>query len=128
MERFSLTERQAAYVVELRLRQLTAMEQDKLRLEYEELLKRIEDLRDILAKVERRMQIIIDEMLELKNKFGDSRRTEIVYSGEEMNPEDFYADDQMIITISHEGYIKRTQSAIFDRFRCKRHVFFCRIK
>ena len=95
MERFSLTERQAAYVVELRLRQLTAMEQDKLRLEYEELLKRIEDLRDILAKVERRMQIIIDEMLELKNKFGDPRRTEIVYSGEEMNPEDFYADDQI---------------------------------
>ena len=113
MERFSLTERQAAYVVELRLRQLTAMEQDKLRLEYEELLKRIEDLRDILAKVERRMQIIIDEMLELKNKFGDSRRTEIVYSGEEMNPEDFYADDQMIITISHEGYIKRTPLAEF---------------
>ena len=82
--------------------------EDKLRLEYEELLKRIEDLRDILAKVERRIQIIVDEMLELKNKFGDSRRTEIVYSGEEMNPEDFYADDQMIITISHEGYIKRT--------------------
>ena len=111
--RFSLTERQAAYVVELRLRQLTAMEQDKLRTEYEELLKRIEDLRDILAKVERRMKIIEDELMELGSKFGDKRRTEIVYATEDMNPEDFYADDQMIITISHQGYIKRTALAEF---------------
>lgn len=113
MARFSLSERQASYVVELRLRQLTSMEQDKLRTEYEELLKRIDDLRDILARVERRMGIIEDEMIELKNKFGDKRRTEIVYASEEMNPEDFYADDQMIITISHQGYIKRTPLAEF---------------
>lgn len=111
--RFSLTERQASYVVELRLRQLTSMEQDKLRSEYEDLLKRIEDLKDILAKVERRMQIIEDELVELKNRFGDKRRTDIVYAAEDMNPEDFYADDQMIITISHQGYIKRTALAEF---------------
>ena len=113
IERFSLTERQAAYVVELRLRQLTAMEQDKLRLEYDELLKKIEDLRDILAKVERRMEILTNDLLELKDKYGDPRRTEIIYASDEMNPEDFYADDQMIITISHEGYIKRTPLAEF---------------
>lgn len=111
--RFTLTERQASYVVELRLRQLTSMEQDKLRSEYEDLLKRIEDLKDILAKVERRMQIIENELVELKNRFGDKRRTDIVYAAEDMNPEDFYADDQMIITISHQGYIKRTALAEF---------------
>ena len=87
--------------------------QDKLRSEYEDLLKRIEDLKDILAKVERRMQIIEDELVELKNRFGDKRRTDIVYAAEDMNPEDFYADDQMIITISHQGYIKRTALAEF---------------
>ncbi|PID94942.1 MAG: DNA gyrase subunit A [Bacteroidales bacterium] len=111
--RFDLTERQASYVVELRLRQLTSMEQDKLRSEYEDLLKKIEDLRDILAKKERKMQIIETELIELKNKFGDARRTEIIYASEEMNPEDFYADDEMIITISHQGYIKRTALAEF---------------
>jgi DNA gyrase subunit A len=113
MERFSLSERQAAYIVEMRLRQLTGMEQDKLRLEYEELLKRIEDLKDILARVERRMEIIQNELLELKDKYGDKRRTEIIYASEEFNPEDFYADDEMVITISHLGYIKRTPLAEF---------------
>ncbi|MDR3326968.1 MAG: DNA gyrase subunit A [Prevotellaceae bacterium] len=113
MERFSLSERQATYVVELRLRQLTSMEQEKLRDEYNELLKRIEDFRDILAKIERRMEIIENELIELKNKFGDKRRTEIVYASEEMNPEDYYSDDEMIITISHQGYIKRTPLSEF---------------
>ena len=113
MERFGLSERQAAYIVEMRLRQLTGMEQDKLRLEYEELLKRIEDLKDILARVERRMEIIQNELLELKDKYGDNRRTEIIYASEEFNPEDFYADDEMVITISHLGYIKRTPLAEF---------------
>ena len=113
MERFGLSERQAAYIVELKLRQLTSMEQDKLRLEYEELLKRIEDLKDILARVERRMEIIQNELLELKDKYGDNRRTEIIYASEEFNPEDFYADDEMVITISHLGYIKRTPLAEF---------------
>ena len=113
MERFNLSERQAAYIVEMRLRQLTGMEQDKLRLEYEELLKRIEDLKDILARVERRMEIIQNELLELKDKYGDNRRTEIIYASEEFNPEDFYADDEMVITISHLGYIKRTPLAEF---------------
>ena len=113
MERFSLSERQAAYIVEMRLRQLTGMEQDKLRLEYEELLKRIEDLKDILARVERRMEIIQNELIELKDKYGDNRRTEIIYASEEFNPEDFYADDEMVITISHLGYIKRTPLAEF---------------
>ena len=113
MERFNLSERQAAYIVEMRLRQLTGMEQDKLRLEYEELLKRIEDLKDILARVERRMEIIQNELLELKDKYGDERRTEIIYASEEFNPEDFYADDEMVITISHLGYIKRTPLAEF---------------
>ena len=113
MERFGLSERQAAYIVELKLRQLTGMEQDKLRLEYEELLKRIEDLKDILARVERRMEIIQNELLELKDKYGDNRRTEIIYASEEFNPEDFYADDEMVITISHLGYIKRTPLAEF---------------
>ena len=113
MERFNLSERQAAYIVEMRLRQLTGMEQDKLRLEYEELLKRIEDLKDILARVERRMEIIQNELIELKEKYGDERRTEIIYASEEFNPEDFYADDEMVITISHLGYIKRTPLAEF---------------
>ncbi|MFI3297785.1 MAG: DNA gyrase subunit A [bacterium] len=111
--RFELTDRQAAYIVEMRLRQLTNMEQDKLRDEYNELLLRIEDFKDILAKVERKMEIIKTELTEMKDKYGDARRTEIIYSSEEFNPEDFYADDEMIITISHMGYIKRTPLAEF---------------
>ncbi|MDR2853872.1 MAG: DNA gyrase subunit A, partial [Prevotellaceae bacterium] len=108
MERFELSDIQARYVVELRLRQLTGMEQDKLRAEYQEILDLIAHLKEILANVELRMQIIKEELIEVKNKYGDARRTEIVYASEEFNPEDFYSDDDMIITISHLGYIKRT--------------------
>lgn len=108
MERFGLSEIQSRAVVEMRLRQLTGMEQDKLRAEYEEILSLIENLKEILAKVELRMAIIKDELLEVKDKFGDERRTDIVYASEEFNPEDFYADEEMVITISRFGYIKRT--------------------
>ncbi|HEY6913373.1 MAG TPA: DNA gyrase subunit A [Paludibacter sp.] len=108
MERFGLSDIQSRAIVEMRLRQLTGMEQDKLRAEYEEVLALIARLKDILANVELRMQIIKDELLEVKAKYGDERRTQIVYSSEEFNPEDFYSDDEMIITISHLGYIKRT--------------------
>ncbi|MBP1663737.1 MAG: gyrase subunit [Bacteroidetes bacterium] len=92
----------------MRLRQLTGMEQDKLRAEYEDLLKQIENLKAILANIELRMQIIKNELIEIKAKYGDERKSEIVYASEEFNPEDFYSDDAMIITISHMGYIKRT--------------------
>ncbi len=108
MERFGLSEIQSRAIVEMRLRQLTGMEQDKLRAEYQEILALIAHLNEILEKVELRMQIIKDELLEVKGKYGDTRRTQIVYSSEEFNPEDFYSDDEMIITISHLGYIKRT--------------------
>ncbi|WP_462319549.1 DNA gyrase subunit A [Marinilabilia sp.] len=113
IERFELTDVQARAIVDMRLRQLTGLEQDKLRSEYEALLKEIDRLKDILARVELRMEIIKNEMLEIKEKYGDQRRTDIVYSSEEFNPEDFYADEQMIITISHMGYIKRTPLAEF---------------
>ena len=108
IERFEMSQLQADYVVELRLRQLTKKELQRKIADYEELLRKIEDLKDILAKVERRMEIIKNETLEVRDRFGDKRRTEIVYSSEEFNPEDFYSDDEMIITISHLGYIKRT--------------------
>jgi DNA gyrase subunit A len=108
MERFGLSEIQSRAIVEMRLRQLTGMEQDKLRAEYQDILALIAQLKEILDKVELRMQIIKDELLEVKEKYGDVRRTQIVYSSEEFNPEDFYSDDEMIITISHLGYIKRT--------------------
>jgi len=108
MERFELSEIQSRAVVEMRLRQLTGMEQDKLRAEYEDLLKQIENLKAILANIELRMQIIKNELIEIKAKYGDERKSEIVYASEEFNPEDFYSDDAMIITISHMGYIKRT--------------------
>lgn len=101
MERFGLSEVQSRAVVEMRLRQLTGMEQDKLRAEYEEVLALIQQLKDILADKTLRMEIIRGELLEIKAKYGDARRTEIVYASEEFNPEDFYADDEMIITISH---------------------------
>ena len=113
MERFGLSDVQARAVVEMRLRQLTGMEQDKLRAEYEEVQALIEHLKEVLDKVELRMQIIKDELLEVKKNFGDERRTEIVYASEEFNPEDFYADEEMIITISHLGYIKRTALSEF---------------
>lgn len=108
MERFALSDIQARAIVEMRLRQLTGMEQDKLRAEYQEVLDLIARLKEILENEALRMQIITDELLEVRAKYGDARRTQIVYASEEFNPEDFYADDEMIITISHLGYIKRT--------------------
>lgn len=108
MERFSLTDVQASAIVDMRLRQLTGLEQDKLRAEYEEIEKLIAHLQEILASVELRMEIIKNELIEMKQLYGDERRTDIVYASEEFNPEDFYADEEMVITISHMGYIKRT--------------------
>ncbi|MGB8705400.1 MAG: DNA gyrase subunit A, partial [Gillisia sp.] len=108
MERFELSELQAKAIVEMRLRQLTGLEQDKLRAEYDELLKTIEDLKDILAHKERRMQVIKDELAEVKEKYGDERRSQIEYSGGDLSIEDMIPDEQVIITISHAGYIKRT--------------------
>ncbi|MBP7507820.1 MAG: DNA gyrase subunit A [Prolixibacteraceae bacterium] len=108
MERFSLTEIQARAIVEMRLRQLTGLEQEKLRAEYEELLKLIEHLKEVLENESLRMDIIKTELLEVKETYKDERRTEIVPDAEEFIPEDFYADDEMLITISHLGYIKRT--------------------
>lgn len=108
MERFSLTDVQASAIVDMRLRQLTGLEQDKLRAEYEEIEKLITHLQEILASVELRMEIVKSELIEMKQLYGDERRTDIVYASEEFNPEDFYADEEMVITISHMGYIKRT--------------------
>ena len=108
MTRFSLSDLQSRAIVEMRLRQLTGLEQDKLRAEYDDIMKLIERLKEILANVELRMEIIKEELQEIKTKFGDKRRTEIIPNAEEFNPEDFYADEEMVITISHMGYIKRT--------------------
>ena len=108
IERFNLTEIQSRAIVEMRLRQLTGLMQDQLHAEYEEIMKQIAYLESILADDEVCRKVMKEELLEVKAKYGDERRSEIVYSSEEFNPEDFYADDQMIITISHMGYIKRT--------------------
>ncbi len=108
VERFELSEVQAKAIVEMRLRQLTGLEQDKLRSEYEELMTTIEDLKDILARKERRMQVIKDEMLEVREKYGDERRSVIEYAGGDLSMEDMIPDEQVVITISHAGYIKRT--------------------
>ena len=108
IERFKLSEIQAKAIVEMRLRQLTGLEQDKLRSEYEELMKTIEDLKDILDKKERRMNIIKEELVEVKAKYGDERRSKIEYAGGDLSIEDMIADEQVVITISHAGYIKRT--------------------
>jgi len=108
METFELTEIQAKAIVEMRLRQLTGLEQDKLRSEYEELMKTIEDYKDILAKKERRMDIIKEELAEIKDKYGDERRSVIEYSGGDVSITDLIADEKVVITISHAGYIKRT--------------------
>ena len=113
IERFNLTEIQSRAIVEMRLRQLTGLEQDKLRGEFDELQKLIAHLNEILGSEELRMQVIKDELIEVKRKFGDERRSEIIFSSEELNPEDFYSDDDMIITISHLGYIKRTPLSEF---------------
>jgi len=108
IERFELTEIQAKAIVEMRLRQLTGLEQDKLRAEYEELMKTIEDLKDILDKKERRMNIIKEELEEVKKKYGDDRRSVIEYAGGDLSIEDMIPDEKVVITISHAGYIKRT--------------------
>jgi DNA gyrase subunit A len=115
MERFNLSDIQSRAIVEMRLRQLTGLEQDKLRSEYEDVQKLIEHLKKVLADEAIQMQIVKDELLEVKEKFGDKRRTEIVPAAGEFNPEDFYADDEMVITISHMGYIKRTPLTEFRR-------------
>ena len=115
MERFKLSDIQARAIVEMRLRQLTGLEQEKLRAEYNEVMALIDHLNKILASVDLQMKIIKDELLEIKEKFGDKRRTLIVPNAEEFNPEDFYQDDEMVITISHLGYIKRTPLTEFRR-------------
>ncbi|MBQ2374187.1 MAG: DNA gyrase subunit A [Alistipes sp.] len=110
-ERFGLSEIQSSAIVEMRLRQLTGLEREKLEAEHAELERKINYLNDVLASVDMQMQIIKDELQEIKSKYNDERRSEIVYSSEEFNPEDFYADDDMVITISYMGYIKRTPLA-----------------
>ena len=111
MERFGLSEVQAQAIIDMRLRALTGLERSKIEEEYAQLLERIEYYNRVLASREMRLGIVKDETLEIKEKYGDERRTEIVMSAEEFNPEDFYADDDMVITISHMGYIKRTPLA-----------------
>ena len=113
IERFNLSEIQARAIVEMRLRQLTGLMQDQLHAEYEEVMKQIAYYEEILSNEELCKKVIKDELIEVKDKYGDARRSEIVYSSEEFNPEDFYADDQMVITISHMGYIKRTPLSEF---------------
>ncbi|WP_295936573.1 DNA gyrase subunit A [uncultured Alistipes sp.] len=111
IERFDLSEIQASAIIEMRLRALTGLEYGKLTAERDELQKLIAHLNEVLADVGMQMQIIKDEILEMKTKYGDERRSEIIYASEEFNPEDFYADDDMVITISRMGYIKRTPLA-----------------
>ena len=113
MDRFQLTEVQSRAIVEMRLRQLTGLLQEQLHAEYEELMKQIAYFEEILSNEELCKKVIKDELIEVKEKYGDKRRSEIVYSSEEFNPEDFYADDEVVITISHRGYIKRTPLADF---------------
>lgn len=108
IEKFELTEIQAKAIVEMRLRQLTGLEQDKLRAEYEEIMKLIEDLKDILANESRRMNIIKDELIEIKEKYGDERRSLIEYAGGDVSIEDMIPDTQVVVTISNAGYVKRT--------------------
>lgn len=108
IERFSLTEVQASAIIDMRLRVLTGLERDKLKAEYDELCKQIEYFKEVLDSYALQMKIVKDELIELRDKYGDERRTELVMRAEEFNPEDFYADDEMVITISHMGYIKRT--------------------
>jgi len=108
MERFELSDIQSRAIVDMRLRQLTGLEQDKLRSEYQDLIDRIKYLNEILGNLDLRMQIIKDEMIAIKEKYGDERKTDIIYASEDLNPEDFYADEEVVITISHLGYIKRT--------------------
>mgnify|MGYP003288921947 CR=1 FL=1 len=113
MNRFALSDKQATAIVDMRLSQLTGLEQDKIRAEYEEIEKTIAYLTEILENNDLCMKVIKDELQEIKDKYGDERKTDIIYASEELNPEDFYADDEMIITISHMGYIKRTPLSEF---------------
>lgn len=113
ISRFNLSEIQSRAIVEMRLRQLTGLMQDQLHAEFEEIMKMIAYYEEILANEDVCRQVIKDELIEVNTRFGDTRRSEIVYSSEEFNPEDFYSDDQMVITISHLGYIKRTPLAEF---------------
>ena len=113
MNRFQLSEIQARAIVEMRLRQLTGLMQEQLHAEYDEVMKQIAYLEEVLSNDELCRKVVKDELLEVKEKYGDPRRSEIIYSSEEFNPEDFYADDDMIITISHMGYIKRTPLSEF---------------
>jgi len=115
IERFELTEIQAKAIVEMRLRQLTGLEQDKLRAEYEDLMKTIEDLKAILASKERRMQIIKDELQEVREKYGDERRSTINFAGGDLSIEDMIPDEQVVISISHAGYIKRTSLSEYKK-------------
>ena len=108
MTEFGFSDAQATAIVEMRLRQLTGLEREKLQSEYDELVKFIQYCNDVLASYDMQMGIVKDETMELKEKYGDARRTEIALSAEEFNPEDFYADEDVVITISHLGYIKRT--------------------
>ena len=113
IERFELSEVQSRAIVDMRLRQLTGLEQDKLRKEFDEIMEQIEYYKKVLADESLRMEIIKEELEEIKNKFGDGRRTEVIPNAEEFNPEDFYADEDMVITISHLGYLKRTPLSEF---------------
>ena len=108
IQNFQLSEIQAKAILDLRLQKLTGLERDKIKQDYADLMKLIEHLKEILSNKSLQMQIIKDELIEIKNKYGDERRTDIVYASEEFNPEDFYADDDVVVTISHLGYIKRT--------------------
>jgi len=108
MTTFTLSEIQARAILDMRLQKLTGLERDKIKEEYQEIMKLIDYLNEVLANVELRMKIIKDELIEIKAKYGDERRSEIVYASEDFNPEDFYADETVVITISHLGYIKRT--------------------
>ena len=113
MERFSLSEIQASAIVDMRLRQITGLMQDKLHEEYDALMRQIDFFHKILSEDAVCVQVIKDELVEIRDKYGDERKTQIIYSSEEFNAEDFYADDEMIITISHLGYIKRTPLSEF---------------
>jgi len=113
MAEFNLSDIQSRAIVEMRLRQLTGLEMDKLRNEYDALMHKIAWFQEVLASKELRMNIVKDELIEIRDKYGDARRSEIIYASEDFNPEDFYSDDEMIITISHLGYIKRTPLSEF---------------
>lgn len=113
IERFELSELQARAIVDMRLRALTGLERDKLKAEYDKITAEVAFLTELLASREKMMQVVKDELIEIKEKYGDERRSEIIYASEEFNPEDFYADDEMVITISHMGYIKRTPLSEF---------------